>query len=163
MTAIEALKTRRSIRAYQSTPVPRDLLVDLVDCARLAPTGMNEQPWEFVIVTDTAMRQKIADLITHQKGMASAPAYIAVLCRDTKFYVEDGSAATMNILLAAHAHGLGACWVSGDKQPYADAVRDLLGGRPPMKLFSVVTVGYPAEKPVKDKRPLESVLHWEKL
>ena len=102
-------------------------------------------------------------LITHASFIAEVPACVAVICRQTSFYVEDGSAATMNMLLAAKAHGLGSCWISGDKQPYADAVRDLLGGKPGQKFFSLITLGHPTERPVKEKRAIESVLHWEKL
>ena len=73
------------------------------------------------------------------------------------------SAATQNILLAAKAHGLGSCWISGDKQPYADRVRQLLGAGPAMRFFSLVTLGHATERPVKEKRRLESVLHWERI
>ncbi|MEK7753299.1 MAG: nitroreductase family protein, partial [Acidobacteriota bacterium] len=65
-------------------------------------------------------------------------------------------------LLAAHAHGLGACWIAGDKKPYADAVRKLLGAPDGFNLVSLIALGYPGEQPVREKRPLDDVLHWEK-
>ena len=161
MDAIEALKTRRSVRAYQPHPAPRQVLADLVDCGRLAASAINIQPWEFVVVTSAEGRQAIAGLTDHGKHIAAAAACIAVLSRETKYYLEDGSAATQNILLAAHAHGLGACWIAGDKKPYGDAIRSLLGAPDGFKLVSLIAVGYPDEQPVKEKRPLEDVLHWE--
>ncbi|MEK7408612.1 MAG: nitroreductase family protein, partial [Acidobacteriota bacterium] len=87
----------------------------------------------------------------------------AALCKDTKYYLEDGSAATENILLAAHARGLGACWVAGDKKPYAPRILALVGAPAGYKLISLVPVGHPAEQPAKDKRPLSEMLHWERF
>lgn len=163
MHALEIIKTRRSVRAYDHKPIAREILIDIVDCARLAPTAMNEQPWEFIVITDSEMKRKIADLITHAPFITQAPACIAVICKPTRFYVEDASAATQNILLSAKAHNLGSCWISGDKQPYADAVRDLLGGGREQKFFSLITLGHATERPVTEKRSIETVLHWEKL
>ena len=162
MDAIEALKSRRSVRAYQPHPAPRQVLADLVDCGRLAASAINIQPWEFVVVTSHEMRQAIADLTDHGRFIAQAAACIAVLSRPVKYYLEDGSAATQNILLAAHAHGLGACWIAGDKKPYADAIRKLLGAPDGFKLVSLIALGYPGEQPVREKRALEDVVHWEK-
>jgi nitroreductase len=163
MTALEVLKTRRSVRAYDHKPISHEVLIDIVDCARLAPTAMNDQPWEFVVITESETKKKIAALISHAAFIAEVPVCIAVVSRVTQWYVEDCSAATENILLAAKAHGLGSCWISGDKQPYADAVRDVLGGTPAQKFFCLVTLGHPTERPIKEKRKLENVLHWEKL
>jgi len=87
---------------------------------------------------------------------------VLVLCRDTKYYLEDGSAASENILLTARAHGLGSCWVAGDKKPYAAEICRLVGVPQGYKLVSVIPIGYPAESPAKSKRPLSDVLHWEK-
>jgi nitroreductase len=65
--------------------------------------------------------------------------------------------------VAAHACGLAGCWVAGDKKPYADRVRRMVGAPEGFKLVSLLAVGYPAEKPEKVKRPLAAVLHWEKF
>lgn len=163
MDAIEALKTRRSVRVYQQRDVPKELLEQIVDCARLAPTALNLQPWEFVVVTDKAMLRDIARATDHGRFIEDAAACIIVLCRNTKYYLEDGSAATQNILLAAHALGLGACWVAGDKKPYAETIRRMVGAPDGYRLVSLVPVGYPAERPTKPKRPLAEVLHWERF
>jgi nitroreductase len=88
---------------------------------------------------------------------------VAVLSRQTKYYLEDGSAATLNILLAAHAHGLGACWVAGDKKPYAARVVQMVGAPEDYRLISLVSIGYPAEKPETGKRALREMLHWERF
>ena len=80
MDAIEALKTRRCVRSFKPDPLQKETLEDIIDCGRLAATARNEQPWEFVVVTDPAMRRQIADATDFGKFIANAPACIAVLC-----------------------------------------------------------------------------------
>jgi len=163
MDAIEALRTRRSIRAYTAEAVARNVIEEMVDCARLAATARNDQPWEFVVVTEREALGRIAGLADYGKFIADAAACVVVLCKDTKYYLEDGSAASQNMLLAATAHGLGACWVAGDKKPYAETIRKQVGAPEGYKVVSLVPFGYPAESPHTRKRPLAEVLHWEKF
>ena len=179
METIEVLKSRRSVRAYLATPIPKSILEDLIDCGRLAASANNRQPWEFVVVTDAATLRWLAQTATFGGFIATAPACIAVFCQDTKYYLEDGSAATQNILLAACVHGLGSCWVAGDKKPYAMDIAKRLKAPEDCRLISLIALGhrvavmkdgviqqvagYPAENPRKSKRPLAEVLHWEKF
>jgi len=163
MDAIETLKTRRSVRSYQSGPVDKSVMEDIVDCGRLAASAINIQPWEFIVVTDSEMLRHIAQMTDYGRFIADAAFCVVVLCKDTTYYLEDGCAATENILLAAHAHGLGACWVAGDKKDYADAVVDLLGAPPGYRLISLVPVGKAAPVGQPSKRPLKDVLHWERF
>jgi nitroreductase len=128
----------------------------------LAATAINIQPWEFIVVTDPEVLRRIAQTTDHGKFIAHASVCVVVLCRDTKYYLEDGSAATENILLAARAHGLGSCWVAGDKKPYGPDICRLVGAPQGYRLISLIPIGYPAESPEKTKRPLSDVLHWEK-
>jgi len=165
MDALECLKTRRSVRAYLSDPVvPRKDIEEIVNAARLAATARNEQPWEFVVVTDKAMREKLADITEYGKFIAQSPLCIVVLCREGRYFLEDGSAATQNILLAAHALGWGSCWVAGDKKPYAEQIRKLIGAPETFKLISLVAIGKP-DGPIKiaSKRSLDEVIHWERF
>jgi nitroreductase len=161
MDTIEALRTRRCVRAFSPAPIARTTLETLVDCARLAATAVNRQPWEFVVVTEAERRQRLAEITDYGKFIAQAPACVVVLCKETKYYLEDGSAATENLLVAARALGLGACWVAGDKKAYADAVRAAVGAPAGYRVVSLVPVGVPAEEPAPSKRPLAEVLHWE--
>ena len=162
MDAIQVLRERRTVRVYdEAKPVPREQLETIVDCGRLAATARNVQPWEFVVITDAGMRGRVAGLTQHGKHIANAPACIAVFCTDCTYYLEDGCAATQNMLVAAWALGLGACWVAGDKKDYAGAIRDLLGVPADKRLVSLIAVGYPAAVPAPQKRPLADVLHWE--
>lgn len=165
MDALTALRTRRSVRAFVSRPVPREALEQIVDAGRLAATARNLQPWHFVIVTQRATLDRLAQLCDHGKFLAQAPACIAVFCdADAKYYLEDGSAATQNMLVAAHALGLGACWIAGDKKPYATEVAKLLHAPPTVRLISLVAVGYPAGSVSSPpKKPLADLLHWERF
>jgi len=164
MDALTAIAARHSTRSYGTRPVPKEILEQLVDAGRRAPTARNEQPWEFVVVTRPGTRQRIAELADYGKFIAQAPACVAVFAKDTKYYLEDGAAATQNLLVAATALGVQSCWVAGDKKSYCGAIADLLGVPRAYNLVSLVALGY-AEKPGKPtpKRDLNKVLHWEQF
>ncbi|MCM8830175.1 MAG: nitroreductase family protein [Candidatus Omnitrophica bacterium] len=156
---LKVLKERRSIRRYQEKEVPEDVIKDIIDCARFAPTARNLQPWKFVVITDGLLRKKIAGICDYGKFIADAPVCISVFCEDTKYYLEDGSAATTYILVAAKAYGLGSCWVAGDKKPYAEEIRKLLNVPPGYKLVSLISIGYPEGTiPAPSKKPLDEII-----
>ena len=164
MDAIEALKTRRSVRVYEEKPVPREIIEEIIDTARLAPSANNIQAWEFVVVTEPGTRREIADLTDYGKFIAQAGACVAVFAKGVKHYLEDGSAATENILVAAHALGLGTCWVAGYKKDYAEPIANLLDVPDGHQLVALISLGYPAETPeAHGKRDLSDVLHWERF
>ena len=163
MDAIDALRSRRSVRRYRPGTVPREVLEEIVDCGRLAASARNVQPWEFVVITDRGLLQRLADIADHGRHIAKAAACIVVLCQDGKYFLEDGCAATQNILVAAQARGLGTCWVAGDKKLYADTVRRMLQAPDSHRLVSLIPIGYPDERPSIEKRSLASVLHWDKF
>jgi nitroreductase len=164
--AIEALRTRRSIREFKSDPVPKSVIEQLVDCGRRAPSAINVQPVDFVVVTDAARRKELAGMTDYGAFIAQAPACIVVVARPVKYYLEDGAAAVENILVAARAQGLGSCWVAGDKKPYAETICRLVGAPKGHQLVALIPVGFPADSPQPPqppKRPLEEVLHWERF
>jgi len=162
MQALQALRKRRSVRIFNAKPVPRNLVEELIDCARLAPTARNVQPWEFVVITKKNTLQELGSLADNGSFIKDSNCCIAVFSQDTKYYLEDGCAATENILIAAYDLGLSSCWVAGDKKPYADKVRELLGMPSDFKLVSLIPLGYSdAEPDLPAKRPLKEILHWE--
>jgi len=163
MDCIEALKTRRSIRAYSGEPVSRETIEDIVDCGRLAATANNAQPWEFVVVTERAALTAIGHAAEYGGFIAQAAFCVIVFCKDSKYYLEDGANASQNMLVAARAHGLGGCWVAGDKKPHAVKIAAMLGAPAGYKLVSLLSFGHTSETPKKQKRPLAEVLHWEKF
>jgi nitroreductase len=161
--AIETLRSRRSIRSYESRPVERKIIEEIIDCARLAPTAMNEQPWDFIVLTDAAEMQRIPPMLGHAEFIAKAAFVVLVLAKETNYVVEDCSAATENLLIAAEAHGIGSCWVAGTKQAYGPGVAKAFGAPEDRLLIAIVSFGYPAEDPQIEKRTLEDVLHWERF
>ena len=166
MDVMEIIKIRRSIRQYENKSIPKDMLQNLVDAARFAPTARGVEPWEFIVITKQDTLNKIAKLADNGKFVAGAKACIAVFCADTKYYLEDGCAATQNILLAATAFSIASCWIAGDKKPYCQQISDLLSVPANFKLVSLISLGYPASKEdlvIKNKKALNEVIHWEKF
>jgi len=161
--AIEVLKSRKSIRTYTAQPVERSIIEEIVDCARLAPTAMNDQPWDFVVLTSKADLAGIPPMLGHAEFIANAAFAVLVLARPSMCAVEDSCAATENLLLAAAAHGIGSCWVAGSPQAYAPAVAKAFGAPEDRQLIAIVSFGYPAEDPTMEKRPLADVLHWDRF
>jgi nitroreductase len=164
MQALEAIKTRRSVRSFKSRPLASGTIEKLIDCARLATTARNIQPWEFVAITERGTLQALGAEIENARFIAQCSCCIAVFCKDTKYYLEDGCAATQNLLIAATSLGLASCWVAGDKKDYARRVAEILSVPPDFKLVSLVALGYTQAKvPDVPKRSLKEVLHWEKF
>jgi len=164
MDTLEAISRRRSVRDFADKPIQRQTLEKIVDAGRRAPTARNVQPWMFVAVTEPAQCRALGELTDHGKFISDGAACIAVFCEDGKYYLEDGCAATQNMLLAATALGVGSCWVAGDKKDYAATVAKHLGVPDKYKLVSLIALGYPAsEGGPKKKRPLSEVLHWERF
>jgi nitroreductase len=159
MEALEAIRRRRSVRSYTGEPIPREDLEKIVDAGRLAATGNNRQPWDFIVVTDRAM---IQELKVASEWMEKAGAIIAVvLDPSSRWWLEDGSAAVENMLIASTALGYGSCWLEGYTLPREEAFKALLGVPEEKRLLTLVPIGVSVEWPTKEKKPLEEVLHWE--
>ena len=150
MELIEGLYTRRSVRQFTGQPVERELLLEIIKAGTWAPSGLNNQPWRFVIVQGAKVRNSLAKLTKYHFVIEGAPACIAVfidksvMYHDTKDHQAMG-ACIQNMLLAAHALGLGAVWL-GEILKNAEAVRALLGLPEQMELMAVVALGHPAGK-----------------
>lgn len=161
MDTMEAIRMRRSVRSFTGEAIPREYLEAIVDAARLAATGSNKQPWDFVVVTESATIEKF---LPAGRWMEKAGAVIAVIMDpSSRWWVEDGSAAIENMLLACTALGYGSCWVEGDALPREQEFKRLLGVPADRRLLALIPVGVPLEWPTKEKKPLEQVLHWEKF
>ena len=160
MDALEAIRKRRSIRQYTGDPIPRQDLETIVDAGRLAATGSNQQPWDFIVVTD---RHMINQLKVASPWMDKAGAIIAVVMDpSSRWWLEDGAAAVENMLIACTALGYGACWLEGYTLPREEEFKALLGVPEDRRLLTLIPVGVPAEAPTRQKKSLEQVLHWER-
>jgi nitroreductase len=161
MDALEAIRKRRSIRKYTGQLIARADLEAIVDAGRLAASGHNRQPWDFIVVTDRAI---IEHLTLASPWMEKAAAIIAVVLNPaSRWWLEDGSAAVQNMLVAATAMGYGACWLEGYTLPLEETFKGLLGVPADRRLLTLVPVGVPDEQPQPGKKPLADVLHWEKF
>lgn len=162
--ATTVIKSRRSIRKYKNTPVPDEVIRDALECAALSPTARNEQPWLFGTVRDKKTLQNIANLTDHGPFIADAQVCFAVFAlRGSTYYLEDCSAATTQLILGLWAHGVGSCWVAGDKKAYAEKIRVLLGVPDNYTLVSLVPAGYPADIPIVRKKSKEAILFSEQF
>ncbi|TKJ47141.1 nitroreductase family protein [Candidatus Aerophobetes bacterium Ae_b3a] len=160
MNALEAIGKRRSVRKYTGEPIPGKDLEKIVDAGRLAATGSNQQPWDFVVVTDRAM---VARLKVAAEWMEKAAAIIAVVMDpSSRWWIEDGSAAVENMLIASTALGYGSCWLEGYTLPHEEEFKKLLDVPKEKRLLTLVPIGVPAEEPTREKRSLQEVLHWER-
>jgi nitroreductase len=163
MDFFEVVKNRKSVREYSDKAVAKDLIEKIIDAGRLAATARNEQPWEFVVTSDKKILKKICDMCPNGPFIKDASHLIAVFSKDTKYYIEDCSAATQNMLLAIEALGLGGCWVAGDKKHYAEDTRKIFNAPDGYKLVSMITIGYPEkEETPHAKKNLKDVLRWER-
>lgn len=158
METLKAISTRRSIRRYHKTPIDAETVTALMKAAMQAPSAMNQQPWHFVVVDDRKTCDRIAAQHPHAEMCADAPLVI-VICGDTlslsapDHWPQDCSAATQNLLLAAHDLGLGAVWSA--IYPSAKQIalfQQLLHLPENVVPFSVVPVGHPAEEKAPEDR-----------
>ena len=153
------IKGRHSIRKFKPAPVEDAAIHDAIECAVHAPTAMNLQPWLIGTIRDKALMVKIAGMTEHAQFIADANICFAIFGeRTAKYYLEDCCAATENLILGLHAHGVGSCWVAGDKKDYAEAVRKLLNVPEKYTLVSLVPAGLPADISIAPKKETKKIL-----
>lgn len=152
------IKSRRSVRSYTDVPAQEEVIRETLECARLAPTAMNLQPWLFGAITDRELLKQLAALTDHGAFIEGAAVCFVVFGeKNAKYYLEDGCAATENMIICLQGYGLGTCWVAGDKKEYAEPVRRLLQVPDQYTLVSLIPAGYPKEITMPKKKDLKSV------
>ena len=169
MNVMDAIRNRRSVRAYDPRLIPDEVMQRMRDALRLAPSACNNQPWAFVLVTDAQLKADLGKASRGQMFIAEAPVVI-VPCADRarsrsrygdegdRYAVIDTAFSSLLLLLAVVEEGLGACFVGAF---YEEQVSKILDLPEPVRPLAVVPVGVPAEKPGRlALRPLESVLHF---
>ena len=160
MNLFQAIKTRRSIRIYEDKPVPRETLEQLIELATYAPSNCNVQGWRFIIVDDQALKEQLTDMgasiLIHK-----APQGILILydhrSTNTEYqdWLQSGAAATQNLLLAAHALGLGTCWVC--HLPPRKHLRALFGIPAFFTPVAYILIGYSKRMPLEIPRKYKSL------
>lgn len=162
---LDLIKKRRSIRKYTQDPVSDSDVSTLLEAAMAAPSADNLQPWEFFVVRDEQLRQRLSQTHPWSKMCAAAPV-VFVVCvhsRRSNHWIEDASAATQNLLLAATALDLGAVWVGiYPNATYESHVRDLLDIPSSLRVLCLVPVGHPAESKPPHTKYDEDKVHYGK-
>lgn len=159
---LKMIYARRSVREYTSEPVEETDIRSLLEAAMAAPSGSDRQPWQFVVVTDRRTLDELAAAHPYGKMIAKAPLAIAV-CGDpsvSEWWVQDCSAATENLLLAAAGLGLGAVWIGCHTRPERErVVRRCLDIPDSIGVLSLIAVGHPAEWPAARTQYGSSKVH----
>jgi nitroreductase len=165
----EVLRGRRSVRRYEKKPVPKELIIDLIAAAELAPSAGNLRARKYFVVTRPEMRKALAIASYGQRPVETAPVLLVVAAdvkrsssrygdRGSLFSLQDAAAATMCLLLAAHNLGLGACWIGAFDDELA---KEALGLEEHILPQAIVSLGWPAEEPrPPPQRELGEMLFW---
>jgi len=164
METLEAIHTRRSIRKYEDKPVPEELVRQVLGAAMMAPSARDQRPWQFLVIDDRKLLAEIPTVCPNAPMAARAPVAILVcaelaLEKSPGYWVIDCAAAVENMLLAAHALGLGAVWCGvHPREPRVEGLRRLVGVPEGVNPHSLVLLGYPAEgRPSEDRYNAERV------
>lgn len=163
MDAIEAITTRKALRAFAPDKVDPEKLRQIVDAGRHAMSARNLQPWQFVIIYDRDRIRDIGALCATGKFVSDAPAAVVVLkdTSNTRWADIDCAQAVQNMATAAWSLGLGTCWVGNfDGQK----ISQILGVPPPWEIFTILAFGYPNSKSPPQSRPLKprrEIVHYE--
>jgi nitroreductase len=168
LDVMECIKQRRSIRSFLPKPVERDLIEKIIQAATWAPSAGNWQSWRFVVVCRDELRTALVKAASDQEFIAEAPTVVVVCAEPGRaentygerarnlYCLQDSAAAIQNLLLAAHANGLGACWI-GDFDEVA--VQRLLKLGEQYRPIAIIPLGYPNETPnPRWRRPLREVM-----
>jgi nitroreductase len=152
MELFEAIHSRRSIRKYLKRPVPQEMVDQVLAAAMAGPSAGDQRPWHFIVLDDRAVLDAVADFHPHAAMIRKAPLAIAVL-GDTAlelhpgYWPQDCSIVTQNILLAAHALGLGAVWLGiTPRKDRIEACSRLFGLPDHVHTLAIVVIGWPGEK-----------------
>lgn len=165
MDILDLLKSRRSIRIYQDKPIPQDLLLQILEAGRWAPSGANLQPWHFIVVTDPETRKRIGQVarffFIKSSHVEKAPVVVVLGfdIRKGKYGRYDITLAGGNMMTMAESLGLGTCWIGAFDEL---KVKEILGIPENIEVIALMTLGYPDEKVETPPRvELEKVVHWE--
>ena len=176
---ISEMETRRSIRKYSDRTIEDEKLNELLESARIAPSGSNTQPWHFIVVKSQGMRERLAKASHDQKWMLSAPVFIVCVAdirsrikdgfnlsldenspeEELKQIIRDTSIASEHIALEANNLGLGVCWVAWFTQ---NEIRPILNIPSDKYVVSILTIGYADETPgPRPRKDLKDIVHYE--
>src|SRR5688572_8493819 len=158
----DAIRTLLAVRSYKSTPVPDALVRRIVEAGRLTGSGMNGQPWHFIVVRDAETLRRLGALASSGSYVAQAPLAIVVATDKSRFAVSDASRAIQSMMLAAWADGVGSNWVGFGGLEKVKALLDIPAG---LDVLAILPFGYPARavgRGKKQRKALREVVHLER-
>ena len=165
MSLLDVILSRRSIRKYENKEIPQEILQQILEAGRQAPSAVNRQPIRFVVVKDHEIMKKLCDNLI-SRFVKDAPVAI-VGCADVKslltgkWAVVDATIAMQNMVIAAWTLGIGSCWIGSCNE---EKVKELLKIPDKWKVVALVTLGYPAEQPKsKKKKSFEDLFRFNKF
>lgn len=168
MSILDVIRSRGSIRRYKARSIPEDELLKILEAARLAQSAANRQPWQFVVVTDATIKERLAVAARNQRFVGEAAAVIVCLANPAESakvgpfegFLIDLAIAIENMALTAWDLGLGSCWIGAYNE---EEVKELLGIPRILRVVSLLTLGYPDEKPgTKYRKALGDIIHYDK-
>ena len=165
---LHTIYTRRSIRKYTTQPIHENVLRELIEAAVQAPSAGNQQPWQFLIIDEKNLLEQIPQYHPNATMITQAQKGILICADSTKekhkgYFPMDCSAATQNLLLAAHAKGLGGCWLGiYPREERIQGMRQIFHIPDHIIPFALVSLGYPAEEKPQPDRYEENRIHYNK-
>ena len=168
LSVLEVIKNRGSIRRYRDRPIPKDEMLKILEAARLAQSAANRQPWQFIVVTEPSVKQRLVYTAGNQSFVGEAAAVVVCLANPEESakvgsfdgFLIDLAIAIENIALTAWDLDIGSCWIGAFNEA---KVKELLDVPENLRVVSLVTLGYPDEKPrAKRRKDLREIIHYEK-
>jgi nitroreductase len=168
LSVLNIIKERGSIRKYKDESIPKNKLTEVLEAARFAQSAANRQPWEFIVVTDPSIKMRLAEAARGQSFVGEAAAVIVCLAdpnRSVKVgpfdgFLIDSAIALENMVLTAWDIGFGSCWIGAFNE---ERVKELLGIPMQLRVVSLLTLGYPDERPrAKNRKELDEIVRYEK-
>ena len=165
---LEAIKKRQSVRSYQDKEIPEDVLQQVLEAGRLAPSANNKQHWKFIVVKDKDLRKKLVPACKNQEFVGEAPVVIAGCGTDPDYVMSNGehtysidlAIALDHMSLEAASLGLGTCWIGAF---YQDKVKEILSIPEGVRIVNLLTLGYPKKLGTKtERKPLSEIICYDK-
>jgi nitroreductase len=163
MDVFEAVRTLLAVRSYKDAPIPDAVVRRIVEAGRLTGSGMNGQPWHFIVVRDRNTLRRLGELAPSGPYIAEAPLAIVIAVDKTRFAVSDASRAIQSMLLTAWADGIGSNWVGFGGLDKVKALLDIPGN---LEVLAILPFGYPVRavgRGKKQRKALGQVAHLERF
>ena len=170
---LEAIRNRRSIIRFETTPIEEEKVQAILEAGRWAPSWLNKQPWRFIVVTDQAIKENLSEFAPtiYTTGVREAPLCIVVSVdpnEDPFHFIEDGAAATQNMALAAYSLGLGSCWIGPfslkeEKGSPEEKIKNALKIPKTHRVVSLLPIGIPRYFEEKNRKTLSQLVYQNKF